>query len=1204
MKVLTTSHAARAASGRFGAYLEAALDAVVVADASGCVVEFNPAAERTFGYRRDEALGRALAELIVPPSLRERHLRAFARFVETGEARLLGRRIELTGMRADGSEFPVELALSRVEGEPLLICGAVRDLSDAKRAADDLRKLAEEQAALRRLAMLVARQPSPDEVFTAVTEEVGSVLDADFAAMLTFDDDQTVTLIASWSAAGSGPSIGTRLPLESDSVAARIYDTGTPARMDSYADVEGETARFARDLRVRSTVGAPILVDGKLWGALLAATREREPLPETAEARIAAFSELVSTTISNAEARHELQRVGAEQEALRRAATLVASGASPTEVFTAITVSAAEVFGVPFASLIRVGPDETATMVAGSAVSSAWVGTAWTVPADDPGITRTVLGSVQPSRIEDHSRVHGPLGEAARALDVGSVVGAPVVVDGSVWGVLAVGAAQNGPPLAPDAADRLADFAELVSTAIVNSEARDQVRRLLDEQAALRRVATLVARGVSPAEIFAAVTDEVGALFGSEAAVARFEPDGSAMVVGLTKGMPVVSIGTRWPFEDFLASTTVYRTGRPARSDHTGYRNASGSVAEDLRKVNFVSTVAAPIVVEGDLWGVMTVSDKREPLPPDTEERVAKFTGLVATALADAESRAELAASEARARALAEEQAALRRVATLVAGGAAPDQFFSVVAREVAGVLNVPGVIVTRYEADGMAVVFGEAFDSELSGAEAFFGVGSRAPKDPGSLAAQVFETHGAARIDDFSTLAGTVGDLARAAGFGCGCAGPIVVNGELWGKMCVFSGTGTVLPPGTEDRLHDFIELVVTAIANYEARAELAASEARARELANEQMALRRVAILVAEGASPDALFSAVAEQAAGIIDIPIVRVHRFEADGTFTTLGIAGETNFTVGSRWPAPEDGIAGMILATGRPARKDDYSTMSGPLGDALREDLTTSAVGVPIVVDGNIWGFMVAAGRPDKPIPAGTEERLARFTELLATGVSNATMRGELVASRARVIAAADDARRRIERDLHDGAQQQLVTLALAMRSTEGRIPTGQEQLKAEVGGFADRVTSLVEELREMSRGIHPAILSEGGLSPALEALALRSAVPVTLNVRHEQRLPDAVEVAAYYVASEALANVSKHADASLVELDLHLDDASLRLSIRDDGRGGADPSRGSGLLGLKDRVEALGGTIDVESPHGRGTRLQVAIPVLADSAAR
>ncbi len=410
-------------------------------------------------------------------------------------------------------------------------------------------------------------------------------------------------------------------------------------------------------------------------------------------------------------------------------------------------------------------------------------------------------------------------------------------------------------------------------------------------------------------------------------------------------------------------------------------------------------------------------------------------------------------------------------------------------------------------------------------------------------------------------------------------------------------------LPADTEARIADFTELLATAIANADSRAELAASEARARELAHEQAALRRVATLVAQGASPDAVFTAVAEEVAGIINTPIVAVFRYESDGTCTTLGVAGESSFVVGSRGPIEERESPRMILASGRPARKDDYSAMGRPVGEAVREALIVAMVGVPIVVEGSIWGFMVAGGRPDRPIPTDTEERLARFTELVATAVSNATMRGELVASRARVIAAGDDARRRIERDLHDGAQQQLVTLALAMRSTEGRIRTGQEQLKAEVGSFADRVTSVVEELREMSRGIHPAILSEGGLSPALEALALRSAVPVKLDVHHDQRLPDAVEVAAYYVASEALTNVAKHADASRVEIDLHLDDASLRLSIRDDGRGGADPNRGSGLIGLKDRVEALGGTIDVESPHGTGTRLRVAIPVRADSSA-
>jgi signal transduction histidine kinase len=291
---------------------------------------------------------------------------------------------------------------------------------------------------------------------------------------------------------------------------------------------------------------------------------------------------------------------------------------------------------------------------------------------------------------------------------------------------------------------------------------------------------------------------------------------------------------------------------------------------------------------------------------------------------------------------------------------------------------------------------------------------------------------------------------------------------------------------------------------------------------------------------------------------------------------------------------------MILASGRPARKDDYSTMPGPVGAAVREDRMASMVGVPIVVDGSIWGFMVAGGGPGEAIPAGTEERLARFTELLATAVSNITMRAELAASRARVIAAADEARRRIERDLHDGAQQQLVTLALGLRSAEGQVPAGQEDIRAEIGRFADRLTSVIEELREMSRGIHPAILTEGGLSPAIEALALRSPVPVKLNVRSERRLPDGVEAAAYYVVSEALTNAAKHADASRVEIDLHVDEETLCLSVVDDGVGGADASGGSGLIGLKDRVEALGGTIDVASPPGSGTRLDVEIPLLGD----
>ena len=177
---------------------------------------------------------------------------------------------------------------------------------------------------------------------------------------------------------------------------------------------------------------------------------------------------------------------------------------------------------------------------------------------------------------------------------------------------------------------------------------------------------------------------------------------------------------------------------------------------------------------------------------------------------------------------------------------------------------------------------------------------------------------------------------------------------------------------------------------------------------------------------------------------------------------------------------------MILATGRPARKDDYTTMPGPLGDAVRDDRMVATVGVPIVVDGVIWGFMVVAGRPGETIPPDTEQRLARFTELVATAVSNATMRGELVASRARVMAAADAARRRIERDLHDGAQQRLVTLAVELRNVEAQVPPGQDVLRAEVSRLAGGMVTALDELREMSQGIHPANLSKAGLPAALE----------------------------------------------------------------------------------------------------------------------
>ena len=670
---------------RVGAYFEAALDCVILADASGRVVEFNPAAERTFGYSRDEALGRTIAELIVPPSLRERHMSAFARYIGTRHGSVLGQRLELTGMRADGSEFPVELALSQVDGEPVLICGALRDISAAKQAESDLREFAEEQAALRRVATLVARESSPQQLLTVVAEQVARIMNVQLVRLVRYESDGSgAELIAGWGKSVDPLAIGARWPLDGPGVLAAVWQGGRAARLDDYEGVRGQAAAVVRQAGMRSAVACPITVEGRLWGAMAVLSSRHEPLPENTEGR-------------------------------------------------------------------------------------------------------------------------------------------------------------------------LADFTELVATAIANAESRAAIARLADEQAALRRVATLVARGVRPADIFSAVSEEVQRLFGlpeeslDVATVVRFDRGPEFILVGAAKSIEGLPLGTRWGPNDLYVSTRVYRTGRFARVDETDLVSAGGPEAETLRRQGLISQVASPILVEGHLWGAITVN-AREKLPPDTEERLERFTELVATAIANTESRTELAAS-----------------------------------------------------------------------------------------------------------------------------------------------------------------------------------------------------------------------------------------------------------------------------------------------------------------------------------------------------------------RARVIAAADETRRRIERDLHDGAQQQLVTLVLGLRSAEGRVPAGFEDLRAELGRAADRLTSVIEELREMSRGIHPAILTEGGLSPAVEALALRSPIPVKLNVRCERRLPDVIEVAAYFVVSEALTNAVKHADASRVQVDLHVEEGTLHLSLVDDGVGGAEPRGGSGLIGLKDRVEALGGTIDVASPPGSGTRLDVEIPLLPDS---
>ena len=690
---------------------------------------------------------------------------------------------------------------------------------------------------------------------------------------------------------------------------------------------------------------------------------------------------------------------------------------------------------------------------------------------------------------------------------------------------------------------------------------------------------------MSPSELFRAVTREVGYFGADISGMARFEGNTAVTTATWAVDGKDPPIPDPWQMDPGDPAGAIADARRVVRwNDWTQVPGPTAAFAREELGVR--STVGAPIVVQGQSWGVLAVHSKQPtPLPaPDTESRLQQFSDLVATAIGNAEARTEVAK-------LANEHAALRRVVTLVARAPASEELFPTVAREVATVLDAPGVLVERFETDG-AVTVGVAYDVDLMGAETSFGVGTRMARDPGSLSAQVFETRRTARVD-YSRLPGTIGDAARAAGFGSGVAGPILVDGELWGQMCVFSRAGTVLPVGTEDRLHDFIELVATAIANYEARAGLST-------LADEQAALRRVAMLVAEDAPPDELFRTVTNEVGTLLAADFSGLARFE-EGAVVPLAVwaAEGQHPPVPDRWPMQPGDPVTAIAEARQAVRWDDWSQVSGPIAAFIREELgVRSTVGTPIVVEGRLWGALAVHSK--HPLPQDSESRIERFSELVATAIANTDSRAELAASRKRIVAASDEARRRIERDLHDGTQQRLVSLGLAIRAAETNVPPEQSGLRSELSRIASGLGNAVAELQEISRGIHPAILAQGGVAPALRTLARRSTIPVELEVTTGARLPEPIEVAAYYVASEALANTAKHAHASHIEMSLERRDTGLLLEIRDDGVGGADPTGGSGLLGLRDRVEALGGSIRIQSQPGNGTSITVELPLEPD----
>lgn len=371
--------------------------------------------------------------------------------------------------------------------------------------------------------------------------------------------------------------------------------------------------------------------------------------------------------------------------------------------------------------------------------------------------------------------------------------------------------------------------------------------------------------------------------------------------------------------------------------------------------------------------------------------------------------------------------------------------------------------------------------------------------------------------------------------------------------------------------------------------------------EMAIEQESLRRVATLVASGTPKEEVFSAVAEEAGRLADADTAQVCRYEPDGSLVPAAAweSGAGDREIGAGHHAGDQAVSAAVRRTSQAARIDD-AILTDERAALTEKPRVRSVVGAPIVVDGRTWGLVIVAAIRAESMAEDTGQRIAGFTELAATAISNAQAHADLAASRTRVVAAADEMRRRIERDLHDGTQQRLVTLALELRSVSDNWPELPE-LRGQLSHIAEGLAGLLDELREISHGVHPAVLSQAGLGPALRSLARRAALPVKLGVDMAGRLPEPLEVAAYYVVSEALANAAKHSDASAAEVEVAISEGALRVRISDDGTGGADEARGSGIVGLRDRVEALGGTMVLTSPRGGGTAVRVELPVPPDS---
>jgi PAS domain S-box-containing protein len=800
--------------------------------------------------------------------------------------------------------------------------------------------------------------------------------------------------------------------------------------------------------------------------------------------------------------------------------------------------------------------------------------------------SRSVLDVLHP---DDVASARAALAQLAEGQDLIGFEARIICADGSVrwleWNTRSMPGRGAVYSVGRDTTERRRVEAELREAQHLLEASLDGLRALADEQAALRRVATLVAQGVPPAELFGAVAQEAGALFGADfSGMIRYEDDGSVTTMATWAAVGEhPPVPARWETVPGDPPSIVATTREAARVDD--WASVPGSMAAVIHNVLRVrSSVGCPIVVDGRLWGALAIHSKQSrPLPPDTESRVAQFTDLVGTAIANAE-------SHALADRLAEEQATLRRLALLVAQEAPLEAVFEKVAEEVATTLGDVDSALWRDDGDGSVTAVAVRGPSVAPGVP----VGTRLTLDGDSVLALVLRDDGPHRIDDFSHIAGSVAERARELGMRSAVGCPIVVGGRTWGAMTVATFGTEPFAPETEKRVARFSDLVATAIANAETRAEV-------ERLAAEQAALRRVATLVAQGASPNVVLDAVAAEMEQALGADAAMLLRYEPDEDVTVVArrLPHPGRLPPGTRIRYEGENVTAMVRRTGRPARIEDYEHAHGPVADlarALQLDVS-SAVGAPVVVDGRLWGVIIASWGPERSPPDDTEERMAMFAQMLDTAIANADSRDQLISSRARLLTAGDEARRRVVRDLHDGAQQRLVHTIVTLKLARRALQQGDADAEALLGEALQQAEQGNRELRELVHGILPAVLTQGGLRAGVDAVVSRLDLPVRVDLPAE-RLPAEVEASAYFIVAEALTNVVKHSHAGHAEVTASLEDEMLRIEVRDNGTGGADPD-GHGLVGMRDRVTTLGGRLEIESPAGGGTLVTATLPLRA-----